>query len=128
MLLRELDPAAWTLLEDLVDDWCVEGWIYSGYLRAMRASGGEPDPEAVRLAAVDLADALLREGLVVAGDLATGSFVAWEMPADDMADRVRQTWLAEEGPVVPFGSVAWFDITPKGEQWLADHAEARPEE
>lgn len=125
--MRELDPAARTLLEDLVDDWCVEGWIFSGYLRAMRESAAEPDLEAVRLAAVDLADTLLREGLIVAGGLATGSFIAWDVPADDMADRVRQAWLAEEEPDVSFGSVAWFDITPKGEQWLAEQTESGAE-
>lgn len=110
--------------EDLLigglDDWADAGWA----LQSARLSGAT-DPTTLREVTLGLIAAVLRDGLMVAGDLIGNEHVPWQGEPKEWIQRIRQEWLDEWGDDVPTpGSIVWLNNTPEGDQ-VARQALAR---
>ncbi|MGL5861543.1 MAG: hypothetical protein ACRCY9_09855, partial [Phycicoccus sp.] len=113
---RLMASAERTPKEDLLvgglDDWADAGWA----LQAARLSG-ETEAVALRDVTLDLIAEVLREGLMVAGDVVAGGHVPWHGSAEEVAERISREWLDEWGVEVPTpGSIMWLDNTPAGDE------------
>lgn len=100
------------LLVGGLNDWADAGWA----LQSARLSG-ETDPTALRDATLRLIAEVLREGLMVAGDLLVDEHVPWHGSVEDVVERIAREWLDEWGDEVPTpGSIVWLDNTPAGDE------------
>jgi hypothetical protein len=109
-----------TPLEDLLvgglDDWADAGWA----LQSARLSG-ETELSALRDITLDLITEVLREGLMVAGDLVGSEYVSWHGEPQEWAQRIRREWLDEWGDEVPTpGAIVWLDNTLAGDDFARD--------
>jgi hypothetical protein len=99
------------LLVGGLDDWADAGWV----LQSVRLSG-EKEPAAVRDLTLNLIAEVLRDGLMVAGDVVAGEHVPWHGSAGEVAERISREWLDEWGDDVPTpGSIVWLNNTPSGD-------------
>lgn len=106
--------------EDLLigglDDWAYAGWV----VQSARLSG-ETDPTALRDLALGLIGEVLRDGLMVAGDLLDGEHVPWFGDPDRWLERIRQEWLDEWVDEVPLpGAIVWLSNTSAGDKLARD--------
>jgi hypothetical protein len=105
-----------TSKEDLLvgglDDWADAGWA----LQSARLSG-VTDPVALRDLTLSLIAEVLRDGLMVAGDLVAGEHAPWPGSAEAAADRITREWHDEWGVEVPTpGAIVWLSNTPAGDE------------
>lgn len=104
-----------TSREDLLvgglDDWVDAAWA----MQSARLAGAS-DGVVLRDATLTLIEEVLREGLMVAGDVTGGAHVPWPVSPQEAADRIRRDWLAEWSDEVPTpGAVVWLCNTTKGD-------------
>ncbi len=106
--------------EDLLigglDDWADAGWA----LQSARLSGTTKLTE-LRDATLALIDEVLREGLMVAGDLVGSEHVPWHGEPEEWVERIRQEWLGEWCDEVPTpGAIVWLRNTAAGDALARD--------
>lgn len=106
--------------EDLLigglDDWADAGWA----LQSTRLSGATNLTE-LRDATLALIADVLREGLMVAGDLVGSKHVPWHGEPQEWVERIRREWLDEWGDEVPTpGAIVWLGNTPAGDAVARD--------
>lgn len=100
------------LLVGGLDDWADAGWA----LQSSRLSGAS-DPIALRDFTLELIAEVLREGLMIAGDIVEGDHVPWQTSAEEAAERIRREWLDEWGDEVPTpGAIVWLSNTAAGDE------------
>jgi hypothetical protein len=100
------------LLVGGLDDWADAGWA----LQSARLSG-VADSAALRDATLSMIAEVLRDRLMVAGDIITGEHAPWHGSADDAVRRITQEWLDESGVDAPTpGAIVWLANTPAGDQ------------
>lgn len=99
------------LLVGGLDDWVDAGWA----MQSARLAGASDGVE-LRDATLALIEEVLREGLMVAGDVTGGVHVPWPVNPQEAADRIRRDWLAKWGDEVPTpGAIVWLSNTTKGD-------------
>lgn len=99
------------LLVGGLDDWADAGWA----LQSSRLSGAS-DPIALRDFTLELIAEVLREGLMIAGDIVEGDHVPWQTSAEEAAERIAREWLDEWGDEVPTpGAIVWLSNTAAGD-------------
>jgi len=106
--------------EDLLigglNDWADAGWA----LQSSRLSGAT-STTVLRDATLTLIDEVLREGLMVAGDLVGSEHVPWHGKPEEWVRRIRQEWLDEWGDEVPTpGAIVWLCNTAAGDALARD--------
>lgn len=100
------------LLVGGLDDWADAGWA----LQSSRLSGAS-DPIALRDFTLELIAEVLREGLMIAGDIVEGDHVPWQTSAEEAAERIAREWLDEWGDEVPTpGAIVWLSNTAAGDE------------
>lgn len=100
------------LLVGGLDDWADAGWA----LQSSRLSGAS-DPIALRDFTLELIAEVLREGLMIAGDIVEGDHVPWQTRAEEAAERIAREWLDEWGDEVPTpGAIVWLSNTAAGDE------------
>lgn len=100
------------LLVGGLDDWAYASWV----LQSARLSG-ETNPIALRGLTLDLIAEVLRDGLMVAGDLVGNEHVRWHGDPEQWVERITQEWLDEWRDEVPApGAIVWLSNTPDGDQ------------
>lgn len=81
----------------------------------VRSTGGEregaSDPRARTLAV--LGD-LLERGLIEAGDVTDGGFIAWDASSKDALERIKEKWTIGPPLEMTIGEVGWFQATQEG--------------
>ena len=80
------------LLVGGLDDWADAGWA----LQSARLSGAT-DPVALRDLTLSLIAEVLREGLMVPGDIVGGDHVPWHGSAQETAERITREWVLGQG-------------------------------
>ncbi|MGL5817132.1 MAG: hypothetical protein ACRCYR_06195 [Phycicoccus sp.] len=104
------------LLVGGLDDWADAGWA----LQSARLSG-ETNLIALRDVTLTLIAEVLREGLMVAGDLMGNEHVPWHGEPEEWMEHVRQEWLDEWGDEVPTpGAIVWLSNTQAGDEVARD--------
>ncbi len=99
------------LLVGGLQDWADAGWA----LQSARLSGAT-DPVQLRNLTLGLIAEVLRDGLMVAGDIVAGEHVPWHGSAEAAAARICREWLDEWGKDVPTpGAIVWLCNTPAGD-------------
>jgi hypothetical protein len=99
------------LLVGGLDDWAYAGWV----LQSARLAG-ETDPAGLRDLTVALIFEVLREGLMVAGDVVGDKHFPWHGRPEEWGIRIREEWQAEWGDEVPSpGAIVWLANTPVGD-------------
>ena len=97
-------------------DWADAGWA----LESSRLSGAK-STTVLRDATLALIDEVLREGLMVAGDVMGSEHVLWHGEPEEWVRRIRQEWLDEWGDDVPTpGAIVWLCNTPAGDALACD--------
>ncbi len=100
------------LLVGGLDDWADAGWA----LQSARLSGAT-DPVALRDLTLSLIAEVLREGLMVPGDIVGGDHVPWHGSAQETAERITREWVDEWGDEVPTpGAIVWLSNTEAGDE------------
>jgi len=68
---------------------------------------------------------LIREDLMVPGELREDGFKPWPLTKEEMLRRIEEEWekLPEDLDQLFFGQVCWLEITPKGEKLGKEIAE-----
>jgi hypothetical protein len=102
----------------LVEDLPVRGvrdWIHVAEVVFVAKRSGLEDTEGLRALALGLITEMMARRLMVPGDVDEFGFQSWPSTLGDWIQRVVETWDPEElSPTA--GSVAWFALTPEGEQ------------
>jgi hypothetical protein len=95
--------------------WGLEDWVDLGFARQYVSDEiGPVSPAELREQTIEVLGALLRAGLLVAGDLTRSGFEAWPEDADAAVARLRAEWAGPEAPLHA-GDACWFAITESGE-------------
>lgn len=124
-LVADDEPHPRTLAEDFLAR-CVEDWVSPAEAFDVAQGSGASDPVDLRDLALGLVARLLEAGLVVPGEVVGGVHRPWTSSPAESVSRIVREWAAREDPLVWFGEIAWFDVTPAGqaigEQVLAREA------
>ncbi|WP_433782387.1 hypothetical protein ACQPX6_21145 [Actinomycetospora sp. CA-101289] len=106
--------------------WGLEDWVDLAFARQYVSDEiGAASPVELREQTIEVIDALLRAGLLVAGDLTKSGFRAWPEDPSAAITRLRAEW-ADPGAVLHTGDVCWFEITEAGETLARRLREAGP--
>ncbi|OLZ47245.1 hypothetical protein [Amycolatopsis keratiniphila] len=107
--LFEIERAVAPTLDDGLDDWVpVDTLIWN----AIQVVPKDSDRFAGFFATV--LDYLLREGLMIVGDIGDTGFEPWTSSIEDTVERVTRDCQAVDW--APQGSLCWLSNTPKGDQ------------
>ncbi len=72
------------------------------------------DPELIKITSLSIIKNLLKEKLVIAGDLLPdNTFIPWNMSIDEIIDKIKQEW-GNLGRELEMYELVWFEITEKG--------------
>ena len=108
-----LDAPLQSILEEASDDWIYAGYFYNPFMNLPLTDQ--------HYAALGLAQLMLSRDLLVIGDLVGARFIP---RADEIAAALREIalhWPNGDMERPGIGDIAWFDITPAGEELLAAH-------
>lgn len=93
-----------------LDDWIQAAEVVS----VVRSSGGETSEARMREVALEVIAAVLRRGLMKAGDVTKDGFVEWNMMPDESLERITAGWNAlAKSPEL--GEVCWLSNTSLGD-------------
>ena len=107
--LREIERAVAPTLDRALDDWVpVDTLIWN----AIQVVPEDSDRFAGFFATV--LDYLLREGLMIVGDIGDTGFEPWTSSIEDTVERVIRDCQAVAWS--PQGSLCWLSNTPEGDQ------------
>jgi hypothetical protein len=102
--------------EDLVvgglADWADASWA------SMSARlTGETDPAVLRDLTLSLIAEVLRDGLMVAGDIIVDEHVPWHGSTEEVVERISHEWIEEWGGTMPTpGAIVWLSNTAAGDE------------
>jgi len=115
------------LVEDVLAR-AVDDWVHVADFVSVAKRSRLADSESIRDLALGLIAEVLGQELMVAGTVDDGGFHPW--PEEDPIRRIVKSWEMNDLSPTP-GAVAWFDLTPKGEEIgrgvLAREASAGPQ-
>ncbi len=96
---------AWSI-EDTVSLFFIPGFVEQCYRYE--------DQELIKLTSFAVIKNLLKEELVVAGDLTDENiFIPWKMTIDKILDKIKYEWEHLGRELYPH-EIVWFEITEKG--------------
>jgi hypothetical protein len=114
-----------SLVEDLLARG-ISDWIYVAEVVFVARRSGLTDTEGLRGLALGLMTEMMVRRLMVPGDVDEFGFQPWPSTLGEAIQRIEETWDEEELSPTP-GSVAWFNLTPKGDRLgRLIHARERP--
>ena len=122
--MKTWDPRLSLLEEALIRG--ADDWVDVADFTNIAQRSGAKNSESLRAVALGLIAEMLGRGLIRPGRVDDFGFHPWDESAVDAIERIVQTWN-EDDPFPTPGSVAWFDLTPKGKE-LARAAVQRAEE
>ncbi|MGO4603600.1 hypothetical protein [Terrabacter sp. 2YAF2] len=96
------------LLARATDDWLQPADIFD-----IARFAGDTDEDAYVERAIRLVEALLREGLVVPGDVSREGFRPWASTIDESLNRIASVWQGDHD-AAPVSFVAWLEATQAG--------------
>jgi hypothetical protein len=99
------------VLVQTADDWSDESWILG------LAHDGARDATHAKELALEAIEDAMRRGLLVAGDLEADGFHQWAGDTEAAIERIRQAWSSLGDREPEPGSIAWFDVTPAGQDF-----------
>lgn len=107
--IDELGQVAKMLIVRAEDDWIDGG----DFVDLARNSNVQNDNDRRDLC-IGLCVRLIAGGILVPGDIDDG-FVPWDVGTAEAILRVTEAWLGRTLDEAGLGSLAWFNLTPKGE-------------
>jgi hypothetical protein len=90
-----------------------EDWVHPADVFDVARFSGVTDHEAYVEQAIHLTSALLRRGLVTAGDLTDAGWAPWGVGPDESAERIARHWREQPDEASTSFSV-WLQATPAG--------------
>ena len=111
--------------------WCIEDWVPLFFIVSfVREFYHYKDLELIKKTSFEVIKTLLKEELVIAGDLLPGNtFITWNMPINNIITKIKLEWENLGRELIPH-EIVWFDITEKGRkelEFLNSLLELRPD-
>lgn len=92
-----------------------DDWVMAADVAWIARDVGRADAEdEVCAESVRLIEAVLRDGLMLIGDVTDGGFFPWEASTDQALRRIEAAWR-ELGRSPDLGEVCWLENTAKGD-------------
>ena len=103
--------------DSLVDELVVAGaddWVTAAEVAWIAKSMGSATTlHEIKALSVELMHAVLAAGLMEAGDVTDGGFLAWEVPPEEAVARIERSW-EQLGRLPNIGDVCWLANTDAG--------------
>lgn len=104
--------------DTLIDELLIRGaddWLTASEVAWIAKSKGNAETEgAISQLSINLIRAVLRSGLMEAGDVTDGGFFAWATSPEESATRIERAWQ-ELGRLPDLGDVCWLANTEAGD-------------
>jgi len=111
----EIPPERLTDAEQLAEllGRATDDWVHPADVFDVARFSGISDTDALLEHAISLTRELLRQGLVIAGDLSEVGYEPWHLGPDDSADRIARQWR-DDPDAAPTSFSVWLQATPAG--------------
>ena len=100
-------------LIDLILDRATLDWLQAHEVaEIVKFDGGQSGLEQIRDISVSIIGELLRNGLIVCGDVSKDGFSIWPLSAESSIDKIEKSWRKVVEPNL--GDVCWISLTNAG--------------